>query len=150
MTIFGLCIGTLFSLVDILHPLTSLAYWLDYGTSFTDSGFQWCFPLAFQAFFAVLLVLQAVGLPETPRWLMRHDRHEEAKEVIAALEDSTVDDPEVIRLALDIQYAIHEESKGGPFKLKELFSGGKISNRRRTALTVAVELMQQFTGANVM
>lgn len=81
---------------------------------------------------------------------MQQDRHEEAKEVIAALRDAPIDDPEVMRLALDIQTAILEESKGGPFKIKELFTGGKMANWRRTTLTIAVELMQQFTGANMM
>lgn len=127
-----------------------LAYWLDYGTSFTESSLQWRFPLAFQAFFAICLVLQAIGLPETPRWLMAHDRHDEAKQVIAALKGASIDDEEVEQMALGIQAALLEESKGGPFKLKEMFTGGKVANGRRTAITVAVQLMQQFTGANMM
>lgn len=31
--------------------------------------------------FAVLLIVQVVGLPEPPRWLVAHDRHEEARSV---------------------------------------------------------------------
>jgi MFS family permease len=41
VTIVGLCI----------------AYWMDYGLSFTSGPIQWRFPVAFQAFFAVCLVL---------------------------------------------------------------------------------------------
>jgi hypothetical protein len=81
---------------------------------------------------------------------MQHDRHDEAKHVIAALRGTTVEDEEVEQMALNIQAAILEESKGGPFKIKELFTGGKVANGRRTAITVAVQLMQQFTGANMM
>lgn len=51
VTIVGLCI----------------AYWLGYGLSFVNSPTQWRFPISFQAFFAVTLVLQMLPLPDTPR-----------------------------------------------------------------------------------
>lgn len=37
---------------------------MDYGTSFTDSSYEWRLPLAFQAVFAICLILQVVGLPK--------------------------------------------------------------------------------------
>ncbi|KAF7557391.1 hypothetical protein G7Z17_g640 [Cylindrodendrum hubeiense] len=134
VTILGLCI----------------AYWLDYGTSFTDSPLQWRFPLAFQAVFAVCLVIQVIGLPESPRWLVQQDRHEEARGVIAALRDLPELDPQVEIAFLDIQLAVSEESAGGPFRYQELFTGGEIGNFRRILLTIGIQLMQQFTGANMI
>ncbi|KAL5337477.1 general substrate transporter [Aspergillus crustosus] len=125
-----------------------IAYWLDYGTSYTDSSFQWRFPLAFQAVFAVLLILQVTGLPETPRWLVQHDRHEEAREVVAAISQRPANDPDVVRTILDIQVGLEEEQRGGPFRFSELFTWGKEQNLRRLLIVISVELGQQFTGSN--
>ncbi|KAE8153679.1 general substrate transporter [Aspergillus avenaceus] len=127
-----------------------IAYWMDYGTSFTESSFQWRFPLAFQAIFAILLILQVIGLPETPRWLVQHDRHEEARAVVAAIEDRPLDDAAVSKTILDIQVGLEEEQKDGPFQFKELFTWGEVQNLRRLLITITIELGQQFTGSNMI
>ncbi|RYP23375.1 hypothetical protein DL767_008829 [Monosporascus sp. MG133] len=127
-----------------------IAYWADYGTSFYESSFQWRFPLAFQAAFAALLVLQIVGLPETPRWLVAHDRHDEARRVIAAINGRPVDDPDVGRTLLDIQSGLAEEQQDGPFRLRELFTWGEVQNLRRLLLTISIQLGQQFSGSNMI
>ncbi|EXJ53631.1 uncharacterized protein A1O5_13082 [Cladophialophora psammophila CBS 110553] len=126
-------LNTLQGTVTILGVV--IAYWLDYGLSFTDSSIQWRFPLAFQAMFAIFLVLQVIGLPETPRWLVQHDRYEEARSTIAALLGKHEDDEQVTRLVLDIRSVVEEEQKGGPFKIRELFSVDKTQNLRRLLLT---------------
>ena len=123
---------------------------MDYGTSFSSSSFQWRFPLAFQAVFAILLILQIVGLPETPRWLVQHDRHEDARAVVAAIENRAASDPEVSKTILDIQTAIEEEQREGPFRFLELFTWGKTQNLRRLLITISIELGQQFTGSNMI
>ncbi|KAF9884240.1 hypothetical protein FE257_001972 [Aspergillus nanangensis] len=134
MTILGLCI----------------AYWLDYGTSYTDLSLQWRFPLAFQAVFAVCLIVQVIGLPDTPRWLMQNDRHEEARAVIAALYDVPEDDEQVVQTLIDIESAIREDNQGGPLKMKEFFSGGKVQQFRRLVLITLIQIMQQFSGSNMI
>ncbi|CAN8101721.1 unnamed protein product [Discula destructiva] len=128
-----------------------IAYWTDYGTAFYNSSFQYRFPFAFQAVFAILLVLQVIGLPETPRWLVAHDRHEEARAVIAALTDApAVEDAEVGATLLDIQTGLEEEHKDGPFRFTELFGWGEVQNARRLALIISVQLGQQFSGSNMI
>ncbi|KAI8166599.1 Sugar transporter STL1 [Colletotrichum sp. SAR 10_70] len=127
-----------------------IAYWTDYGTSFYESSFQWRFPLAFQAFFAVFIVLQIVGLPETPRWLVARERYEEGRDVIAAILDKPLDDEAVGRVLLDIQSGLEEEKRDGPFRFKELFSWGSQQNLRRLILTISVQLGQQFSGSNMI
>jgi sugar porter (SP) family MFS transporter len=129
-----------------------IAYWLDYGLSFSDSSIQWRFPLAFQAVFAVLLVLQVIGLPETPRWLVQHDRFEEARQTVAALLDKPEDDEAVTRILFDIRSVVEEEHKGGPFRFRELFSTGPGStqNLRRMLITISIQMGQQFSGSNML
>jgi MFS family permease len=134
VTIVGLCI----------------AYWLDYGMSFvTTNSSQWRFPISFQAFFAVCLVLQMLPLPETPRWLIENGRISEAGNVLARLKskDATTEDEDVVLLRRQIETSIEIESSGGPFRYAELLQGGKIQNLRRIILCGAVNVMQQFTGA---
>lgn len=133
VTIMGLCI----------------AYWLDYGLSFVDSPVQWRFPISFQAFFAVCLVLQMIPLPDTPRWLCEQDRSDEAGRILAHLQlEQPADEstPEVIRIRRQIESAIEIESAGGPFRYKELLAGGKVQNLRRMILAGLVNVQQQFTG----
>ncbi|KAI8299076.1 Sugar transporter STL1 [Colletotrichum sp. SAR11_240] len=127
-----------------------IAYWTDYGTSFYESSFQWRFPVAFQAFFAVFIILQIVGLPETPRWLVARDRYEEGRDVIAAILDKPLDDEAVGGVLLDIQSGLEEEKRDGPFRFKELFSWGSQQNLRRLILTISVQLGQQFSGSNMI
>ena len=127
-----------------------IAYWLDYGTSFTDSSFQWRFPLAFQAVFAVLLVLQIIGLPETPRWLVQHDEYEEARAVTAALEDLPLDDIAVNATILDIRIGLEEEQKGESFSVRELFTWGETQNLRRLIIVISIQCAQQFSGSNMI
>lgn len=136
VTIVGLCI----------------AYWLDYGLSFTTGGIQWRFPIAFQGFFAICLVLQMLSLPETPRYLVLKGEMEKASQVVAALhgKGTRIDDPEVLYVIKQIDTGIQIESEGGPFRYKELLQGGRTQNFRRIMLCCAVNVMQQFTGSNMI
>jgi sugar porter (SP) family MFS transporter len=136
VTIVGLCI----------------AYWLDYGLSFADGGVQWRFPISFQAFFAVCLVLQMIPLPETPRYLVERGRISEATSVLARLagKDVPENDEEVVFQRRQIESSLEIESAGGPFRYRELLEGGKIQNFRRLCICCAVNAMQQFTGSNMI
>lgn len=70
--------------------LTDWLYVPGYGVYFiTASGststFPWRFPLAFQGFPALLLLIGSKLLPFSPRWLMTKGRHDEAHEVLKRL-----------------------------------------------------------------
>ncbi|GME47149.1 Sugar transporter [Neofusicoccum parvum] len=134
VTIVGLCI----------------AYWMDFGLSYVDGPIQWRWPIAFQAFFAICLVLQMLPLPETPRFLIEKDRNAEAADVLARLDNTTIDDVEVVGMVQTIRVSIEKETHGGPFQYKELLQGGPMGNFRRIMLCLAVNVMQQFTGSNMI
>ncbi|KAF8153924.1 general substrate transporter [Crassisporium funariophilum] len=128
-----------------------IAYWLDYGMSFVSGPAQWRLPIGFQAVFALLLLLQGMVLPDSPRWLIAHGQREEGARVIAMLEDKdSVDHPDVVRVLREIEDSLAVESAGGPFRYMELFEGGKIQNFRRICLCIGINVMQQFTGANMI
>ncbi|KAI7164065.1 general substrate transporter, partial [Hortaea werneckii] len=64
---------------------TMIAYWIDYGASYGPPGLTWRFPIAFQIVFGIFIIVGMLFLPESPRWLLTKDRHEEATTVLAAL-----------------------------------------------------------------
>jgi len=65
-----------------------LSYWIDFGLSFAEpSEVSWRFPLAFQIFFALIILAFILELPESPRWLILKGREDEAITVLAALSD---------------------------------------------------------------
>ena len=135
VTIVGLCI----------------AYWLDYGLSFASGPIQWRFPIAFQGFFAICLVLQMLSLPETPRYLVLKGEMAQASEVVAALhgKGTSIDDPHVQYVIKQIDTGIQIESEGGPFRYKELLQGGRTQNFRRIVLCCAINVMQVHAHALV-
>lgn len=92
-------------------------------------------------------------LPETPRYLVLDNQIGAATEVITRLhpdKTATAEHPDVVYLRRQIETGIELESAGGPFQYKELFQGGKVQNLRRIILCMAVNVMQQFTGSNMI
>ncbi|KAK7685453.1 hypothetical protein QCA50_011316 [Cerrena zonata] len=128
-----------------------IAYWLDYGMSYVDGPSQWRLPIGFQAVFALLLLIQVSMLPDSPRWCMAHGMTEEATRILAQLEDKdSTDHPDVVLKRKEIEASLALESAGGPFKYRELLEGGRLGNFRRICLCIGVNVMQQFTGANMI
>ncbi|KAH7126989.1 general substrate transporter [Dendryphion nanum] len=54
-----------------------------YGTSSIGSDASWRIPIWLQMFFAGIVLLASPFIPETPRWLIANDRHEEALDTMA-------------------------------------------------------------------
>ena len=65
-----------------------VAYWLSYGLSFVDNGesaFRWRFPIAFQILPLILLLAIVWFFPESPRWLVKEGRDDEARYILQRL-----------------------------------------------------------------
>ncbi|EJU04539.1 MFS general substrate transporter [Dacryopinax primogenitus] len=127
-----------------------VAYWLNYGLSFTASTAQWRFPLAFQIIFAIYTGLVTVFLPDTPRWLMSHrPNSDEGLIVLAALRGQSEDHPAVQTEAREIRTAIAVEAaeEGGSL---DVFKDGGVKGNARVALAMGIQFMQQMTGINIV
>ncbi|KAH8692216.1 general substrate transporter, partial [Talaromyces proteolyticus] len=63
-----------------------LSYWINFAFQFTTGDLSWRFPLGFQVLPALIVCLVVLDLPESPRWLIRMGRYEEAKRMMDALD----------------------------------------------------------------
>ena len=71
-----------------------LSSWIGFAVYFSSNlEFGWRFPLAFQVFPPVVLLLGSPWVPRSPRWLMSKGYKEEAWSVIARLRKAA-DDPD--------------------------------------------------------
>lgn len=123
-----------------------LTYWVNYAFYFYDGPVQWRFPLLFQAVFAVYVIAVTMFMPETPRWLIRHDSTpERGIEVLAKLRGLPRDHPVVVREAKEIIEAIEIE-RGEEGSWRDLFKDHGISAGKRVWLGIDIQFMQQTTG----
>lgn len=127
-----------------------ISYWINVGFYFVENSACWRFPLAFQIFFALVMIGSIYGfrLPDSPRWLVAQGRHAEAIAVLAALDNTTVDDPEVRQTFHGILDAVAQENPGS-FSVKELLHNGKQQHFRRTLLGALAQCFQQISGINL-
>lgn len=127
-----------------------LTYWVNYAFYFYNSPVQWRFPLVFQGIFAVYVLCMATLIPETPRWLIRHDpTPERGIEVLAKLRGLPNDHPVVMKEAQEIIEAveIERDEKGSWWELFQ--DHGGVSAHKRVWLGIGIQFMQQMTGASV-
>ncbi len=74
---------------------TMIAYWIDYGAHFGPQDLVWRFPIAFQIVFGIGIIWGMIYLPDSPRYLIAHDRVDEGTNVLAALAGKEIDDQHV-------------------------------------------------------
>ncbi|CCE73009.1 Piso0_000018 [Millerozyma farinosa CBS 7064] len=126
---------------------TFVAYWIDFGFSYINTSVQWRFPVAFQIVFAIALLGGMLFMPESPRWLLAHDKREEGHYVLGALNDLDPHDDRVLAESTFITDAINRFSKS-QLGFKELMSGGKNQHFARMVIGASGQFFQQFTGCN--
>jgi hypothetical protein len=131
------------------------AYWLDFGFSFVQTQAQFRVPIALQAAFAVITIALVLVLPESPRWLLKMGRTEDALVVLKQLsvlpESSNRDEIittnfEEIRLALkEEQDALAKDKNGNVISsMRACFTIGKGRYFHRVMLGVGAQFMQQL------
>lgn len=126
---------------------TLVAYWIDFGFSYIDSSAQWRFPIAFQIIFAVVMMIGAFFLPESPRWFLLRGHEKEATMILSKLNGTSEDDPSVLE-DIRVMKAELNASKDGESGFKTLFTFGKTQEFQRMMIGCSGQFMQQFTGCN--
>ncbi|KAL9082360.1 MAG: hypothetical protein Q9159_006490 [Coniocarpon cinnabarinum] len=124
-----------------------ISYWIDFGFYFIgEQSVAWRFPLAFQIFFALIIVCVVLGLPESPRWLILKGREDEALEVLEALNNTSRDDKYIQNEFTSIKETVLEMSRGS---FRDLFTMHPESRHlHRTVLAYVNQMFQQISGVS--
>ncbi|BCS11994.1 hypothetical protein ALUC_50040A [Aspergillus luchuensis] len=74
----------------------ALAGWLEYGLAFAEGSVTWRLPLAVPCFLCLLFLCWAPVWPDSPRWLIKKGRIDDARNVLAMLRDESVGSPGIV------------------------------------------------------
>lgn len=124
------------------------AQWIGYGCNYSNTAFQWRFPLAFQVVPGLALAGGIWFLQESPRWLMEKDRHDEAREALRRLHGNGQNEE-----YLELEYReIHDTIVAEKQVAVRSWSGmiSKPAWRRRLALGMGIQAFGQLSGINVV
>ena len=90
-----------------------VAYWVGFGLSFIDGGksvIRWRLGLGLQLIPPIVMIPLISMMPESPRWLLKQDRHEDALKVITVLRgDGDPHHVEVRREYVDVLKTLEED-----------------------------------------
>lgn len=131
--------GSMISMYQLMITIGILAAYLS-DTGFSYTG-EWRWMLGVITIPALLLLVGVFFLPDSPRWLAARGNDDKARRVLEKLRDSTAQaksELDEIRESLKIK-----QSGWGLFTSNKNF-------RRAVYLGILLQVMQQFTGMNVI
>jgi hypothetical protein len=131
-----------------------LAYFASWGSSIhisSETDTQWLLPNTMHLMFASIIFTLSFFSKESPRWLIKVGRHEEALKNLSQLRQLSPAHPYVVMEVLDINEQLSREREAtmgaswlGP--VRELFATK--ANLYRIQLSIFSQLLSQWSGAN--
>lgn len=136
----------------------ALVYWISFGVREIETGgFNWRFPLAFQLVFVLMLLVTLPFFPESPRWLAKMGRVDEARRMLARLRSTPYNENDLevtreLQEILDVAKVERKRQENGEdgFIRMIVTSGGKLHIRRRIVLAVWLQILQELAGIGVI
>ncbi|KAL3452713.1 putative hexose transporter [Aspergillus insuetus] len=127
------------------HSGAFIASWVTLGTLDIPSDWSWRLPSLLQAICTIIIIAGVWWMPESPRWLIYKDRHEEALDILVKYHAEGDETDEFVQLEFaEIKAAIALDKATGQTKwIDFLRSRG---NRKRIALITALGLFSQWSG----
>lgn len=126
-----------------------VAYAICIGTRELGNSGSWRIVIALGIVFALILGVGIQFMPESPRWLLRNDREDEALRSIQKVKGVPYDthDNEAMKMFNEQKDAVSYEREIGSAGWLDCFKGSN-KTRYRTFLGITLQAGQQLTGAN--
>ncbi|KAH7140417.1 general substrate transporter [Dactylonectria estremocensis] len=124
---------------------TLLAAGVCYGTQNLDSTYAWRIPSLLQAAPSLVCFLMLQFVPESPRWLIGQDRHEEALEILSVLNGGELEEVQVQYREIADTIAFEKDHTVSVFH-----AVSKKSNRKRLLLTSTFSAIVMLPGTNII
>ena len=112
----------------------ALQGWVSFGLGFAKGSVSWRFPLSMSIFFALVVLAVLPIVPESPRWLYKKGREEDARAVLAALDDA---DPNSAEIEDQISQISESLKIAGEGKFSDVFKMGELRLFNRACLAAA-------------
>ncbi|EDU45489.1 AraJ Arabinose efflux permease [Pyrenophora tritici-repentis] len=129
-----------------------LAGWTTYGTNLHmgNSSWAWRIPTIVQCILPTIVMSLIMFFPETPRWLLAHDRREEAIAIMAKYHGNGNPDSPIVQLQLhEITEDFALSRDDNPWwDFREL--ANTRAARYRLAMVIAMAFFGQWSGNNVV
>ncbi|CZT05143.1 probable monosaccharide transporter [Rhynchosporium graminicola] len=148
--------GRLIGVFEILLQFSLvIGFWVNYGVNENvspTSDKQWHIPFAIQFVPGTLLIIAMYFQPESPRWLLKNNRDEEAIKSLTYIRQLPADDAylqwEVETCKEQIQLEFDSGANASFVrKLKAVFAPGV---RNRVAIGMALMMLQNLSGINAL
>ncbi|KAI6705911.1 hypothetical protein NL676_008873 [Syzygium grande] len=116
--------------------------------AFTKAPGPWRWMLGVAVIPAVLQFILMLLLPESPRWLFRRGREEEAKAILRKIYPANEVDREIQDLKESVESEIQETGSSEKINIKKLLKTQTV--RRGLIAGVGLQVFQQFVGINTV
>ncbi|KAH6680396.1 putative high-affinity glucose transporter, partial [Halenospora varia] len=125
-----------------------IMFYISYGCSYLSGTAAFRVPWGLQMIPAIFLFCAMLFLPESPRWLARKDRWEEAMQVLALTHaKGDQGSPFVAKEMSEIREVVEFERQNADVTYLELLKPNMIN---RTHIGIFTQIWSQLTGMNVM
>ena len=109
---------------------------------------SWRIPIALQFAWGAILAVGMILLPESPRWLIKRERDEDAARALSRLISLPPDHPELQAELDEIRVAYQQEKEMGESSYRDCFRTGENKILLRTLTGIFIQAWQQLTGIN--
>lgn len=125
-----------------------IQYFIQFGCSYINGVASFRIPWGLQMIPGIILAIGMLWFPESPRWLMDHDREDEALQVLADLHGKGDPNNPLVQLEFEEirQQVLFERAEGAKSYL-DLLKPGVL---RRVGLGTSLQMWSQLTGMNVL
>ncbi|KAF9629165.1 putative sugar transporter stl1 protein [Lasiodiplodia theobromae] len=126
----------------------TLESWIDLGFFELEGPVTWRAPIAIAIAFSLILIASVFLFPESPRWLVRQGRIDEARSAITVLRGYSDENAMELQAELTGIELSLEESNGA--SLKDMLSMGEDKLLYRFCLCIMLQFYQQMSGSNLI